>query len=228
MKKMSKLAKIALIVFSVIMILITIFVLLLLQSLDVFVTDRTANVYIEGMTWKGRGYSTVSGEYSEGKTIAKSANGSWDINEVKEDPSHNFVVVRSFLDQYLYVADDYNIPKSGEVTTVCWNGQYITNKEFIDAVTEIESERVTSFEYKTKGIFMLTDDQHMRKLVFAYEGCPVATEYKGYMGKVNGEWVITTYISPDQFNADGSDKPYSVSCYVIPEEYSSILEKYFS
>lgn len=227
MKKMSKLAKIALIIFAIVVILIGGFVVMVLQSLGFFVTDRSVEVYLEEMVWNGREYTGASGEYSEGKTIARSKDG-WNLNEVKEDPSHNFVVIRSFLDQYLYVASDYTIPKSGEVTKVCWNGKYITDKEFIDAVTKIEAEKVTSFEYKTKGIFMLTDDQHMRKLVFAYEGCPVATEYKGYMGKVNGEWVITTYISPDQFNADGSDKPYSVSCYVIPEEYASILEKHFS
>ncbi len=227
MNKMSKLAKIALIVFAIVVILIGGFVVMVLQSLGFFVTDRSVEVYLEEMVWNGREYTEASGEYSEGKTIARSKDG-WNLNEVKEDPSHNFVVIRSFLDQYLYVASDYTIPKSGEVTKVCWNGKYITNKKFIDAVTKIEAERVTSFEYETEGIYMLTDNQHMRKLVFAYEGCPVATERKGYMGKVNGEWVITTYISPDQFNEDGSDKPYSVSCYIIPEEYASILEKYFS
>ena len=51
----------------------------------------------------------------------------------------------------------------------------------------------------------------MKKLYFAYEDCPVATVYKGYLGKINGQWAITT---------DGG-------CYSIPDKYSKILEKYF-
>ena len=48
------------------------------------------------------------------------------------------------------------------------------------------------------------------------------------MGKVNGEWVITTYISQDTRNEYGSPTPYSVSCYTIPSEYWDIISIYFS
>ncbi len=222
-KKISKSTIIALCAFFI----MAIGILSLLWYSDVFVIDRSAKVGNEGMTWNGKNYSTISGEYTEGRTIAKSEDGSWDINEIKEDPSHKFVVARSFLDQYLYVADDYTVPSSGEITKVCWDGKYINNKDFLKAITEIDATKTTTFDYETEGIFMLTDNQHMRRLYFAYEDCPIATEYIGYMGKVNGKWVITTYISPAQNNDDGSPKPYSVSCYSIPDKFGSILEKYF-
>ena len=222
-KKLSKSTIIALCAFFI----IAIGILSLLWYSDVFVIDRSAKVGFEGMTWNGKNYSTISGEYTEGRTIAKSEDGSWDINEIKEDPSHKFVVARSFLDQYLYVADDYTVPSSGEITKVCWDGKYINNKDFLKAITEIDATKTTTFDYETEGIFMLTDNQHMRRLYFAYEDCPIATEYIGYMGKVNGKLVITTYISPDQNNDDGSPKSYSVSCYSIPDKFGSILEKYF-
>lgn len=73
----------------------------LLWNCGVFVLDHSVMVYMEGITWKGRDYSRVGGEYTEGRTIAKSKDG-WKINEVKEDPSHTFVVARSFLDRRLY------------------------------------------------------------------------------------------------------------------------------
>lgn len=193
-----------------------------------FIFDRSASVGVEGMTWNGKRYSTVSGEYTEGRTIAKSADGSWDINEVKEDPSHTFVVARAFLDQQLYVADDYTVPTSGEITKVCWNGRYIEDQDFLKAVAEIDAAKTTTFEYQTDNIYALTDNQHMRRLYFAYEDCPVATQQKGCLGKVNGQWVITTYISPDRYNEDLSPKPYTVRCFSIPDKYASILEKYFS
>ena len=206
---------------------IVIGVFVLLWNSGVFVFDRSAKVGVEGMIWNGKNYSTVSGQYTEGRTIAKSEDGSWEINEVKEDPSHTFVVARSFLDQYLFVSDDYTIPTSGKITTVCWNGKYIKDKEFIDAISQIEIKKTTSFDYETEAIFRLNDNQRMKALYFAYEDCPVATVNNGWLGKINGKWVITTYVSSDRHNEDGSLKPHKVGCYSIPETYSQILEKYF-
>ena len=220
--KLSKSSIICLCVFFVIV--IGIFVLL--WNSGVFVFGRSAIVHMEGMTWKGQDYSIVSGEYTEGRTIAKSKDG-WKINEVKEDPSHTFVVARSFLDQHLYVSDDYTIPTSGKITKVCWNGEYIEDEEFLQALTQIDSAKTTSFDYETEAIFILNENQRMKSLYFAYENCPVATVNKGWLGKIKGEWVITTYISSDHNNEDGSPKPYMVGCYSIPDKYSQILDKYF-
>ena len=221
-RKLSKPAIICIFVFFAVV--IGIFVLL--WNCGVFVLDHSVMVYMEGMTWKGQDYSRVGGEYTEGRTIAKSKDG-WKINEVREDPSHTFVVTRSFLDQYLYVSDDYTVPTSGKITKVCWNGEYIENKEFLQALTQIDITKTTSFDYETEAIFILNDSQRMKQLYFAYENCPVATANKGWLGKINGEWVITTYISSNQNNEDGSPKPYMVGCYSIPDGYSQILEKYF-
>lgn len=221
--KLWKLTIICLCIFFV----IAIGILGLLWNSGVFVTERSAIVHMEGMTWKGQNYSRISGECTEGRTIAKSEDGSWDINEVKEDPSHTFVVARSFLDQYLYVLDDYIVPTSGEITKVCWNGEYIEDKEVIKALSEIDTTKTTSFEYETEAIFILNDSQRMKSLYFAYEECPVATVFKGYLGKISGKWTMTTYISSDRNNDDGSPKPYIVGCYSIPGQYSQILEKCF-
>ena len=200
--------------------------LLKLWESGAFIFDRSAQVSSEFVIWNGKEYSYISGIYSEGRTIAK-GNHDWKINAVKEDPTHTFVVARSFLDQYLVVSDDYAVPQSGKLTTVCWNGQYITDEEFLNVVAKIEAERFTSFTYETDGIYQFTDDQHMREMYFAYDNCPVATNFIGYMGKVRGEWVITTDISQDTINPDGFPKAYEVGCYVIPDEYVEMIDDYF-
>ena len=33
------------------------------------------------------------------------------------------------------VADDYTVPANGELTTISWNGTYITDTEFLTAVS---------------------------------------------------------------------------------------------
>lgn len=99
-----------------------------------------------------------SGEYSEGKTIAKTTDG-WQINEVVEDDTHTFVVLRSFLDQYLLVKEDYQISTSGAVTIAVWNGKNIYDEHFHVTLSKILEQATTDFEYETDGIFQLTDNQ---------------------------------------------------------------------
>ncbi|MBE6960168.1 MAG: hypothetical protein E7448_05555 [Ruminococcaceae bacterium] len=196
-------------------------------DLGVFITDDSAAVYVEFMEWNGKRYVEISGRYSEGRAIAKTKDGNAKINEVEEDPSHTFVVVRSFLDDQLYVLKSYHIPQSGELTTVCWDRTYITDAAFLDALSKIDAEKTTSFTYETDSIYASRDDQRMKVLYFAYENCPVTTVYKGLMGKVNGEWVITTEIFYDQPDEYVMPESYQVGCYRIPREYWDILDKYF-
>lgn len=71
------------------------------------VFDYSAKVVGENRVyWHGVEYVPASGEYREGKTIARTDDG-WMINEVEGDKSHTYIVLRSFLDQYLLVRSDH-------------------------------------------------------------------------------------------------------------------------
>lgn len=182
------------------------------------VTDHSAQRRGEGVFWNGVLYVPASGEYTEERTIAKTEDG-WNIVAVEEDPSHTFVVLRSFLDNYLLVREDYEIPTSGAVTAVSWNGKKIEDAAFCAAVAAIVEGKQSDFSFETAAISHLREDQHMRLLYLAYEGCPIGTEFAGWMGKVNGVWCITTQVSSE------SD---TVWCYQIPEEYVSVLERFLT
>ena len=199
-------------------------VVVLFIAKGIIVLDHSGERMGDGVYWKGTFYVPCGGRYSEGKTIAKTTDG-LQINEVEEDETHTFIVLRSFLDQYLLVREDYEIPTFGAITMVSWNGNTIEDERFCAAVSEISKQAVTDFTYETEAIFMLTENQKMRGLYVGYEGCPVATEYVGYMGQVNGNWYITTEISGGQSN--DSSKLCKVSCYTIPSMYTEVLEKYF-
>ena len=196
---------------------ITVAVLLFLFANGIIVFDHSAQRRGEGVYWKGSLYVPCSGEYSEGKTIAKTEDG-WHINEVKEDPSHTFIVLRSFLDQSLLVKEDYQIPTEGSVTSAVWGKRKITDEEFLKTISELISQATSDYSYETEGIFQSTEGQQMRYLCVAFDNCPVAT--------IGGVWYITTEISSDQYNEDGSPKAYTVWCYTIPSEYIPTLEKY--
>ncbi|NMP37701.1 MAG: hypothetical protein GX051_06190 [Clostridiales bacterium] len=219
-------AKRKILCFSVIVTAVIGVILCFLITKGLIVFDHTAEKRDGGIYWNDTMYVSCYGKYTEWKTIAKTKDG-WHINAVKEDSSNTFIVARSFLDQELFVKSDYTVPVSGEITTVFWGGNEIKNTEFINAVSKILENAVSDFEYETEAIYSIQDNQKMRDLYIGYNGCPVGTYFAGYMGIVNDKWCITTEISDEQHNADGSSKPYTVWCYCIPQEYSELLEKSF-
>lgn len=86
-------------------------ILLFLFNTGIIVLDHSAVYKGEIVEWKGKTY-VVSGStnYTEGKRIAKTKDG-WSVNEVEEDPTHNAIVLRSFIDNFFYVAVDYKFPE---------------------------------------------------------------------------------------------------------------------
>ncbi len=195
-------------------------VIAILISTGTIILDRSGERLFEnGLRWKGNEYVATAGKYHEGKTIAKTKDG-LDINEVEGDDSHTFLVMRSFLDQWLVVREDYNIPKSGEITKAYWSYEFIEDEKFLNTMEEMITKVKPDFEYDTegRGIFEYTDTQNMKELYIAYEDCPVPTIYLGYMGVINGKWYLTT------------SKGYSgkIYCYTIPEEYIPIFDEYLS
>ena len=201
--------------------------LLFLVARGVIVFDHSAVRRGEGAYWNDTLYIPATGEYSEDRTIAKTEDD-WQINEVEEDPGHTFIVLRSFLDQSLLVREDYVIPTSGEVTTVHWGGTEIEDDSFFEVLTNILQNAQTDVALETgEAIFERTNRQNMLPLVVGYEDCPIATEYLGYMGTIDGTWYLTTEISPDQYHPDGSPKAYTVCCYAIPEDCVSALKAVF-
>ena len=72
------------------------------------VRDHSAQWIGQGsFSWQGRIYTMTSGDYREGRTIAKTEDGAFDINEVEGDPEHNYLVARTGTDQALYVWEEY-------------------------------------------------------------------------------------------------------------------------
>lgn len=195
-------------------------VVTIMASNGIIILDRSGErIFENGLRWKGNEYVAVSGKYHEGKTIAKTKDG-FDINEVEGDDSRTFLVVRSFLDQWLVVRDSYNISKSGKITKAYWSYQFIENEEFLGAIEEMITRVKPDFEYDLGDgkIYENTDGQNMKELYIAYEGCPVTTIYLGYMGVINGSFYLTT----------GKGYNNTVYCYTIPKEYATIFEQYLS
>lgn len=203
---------------SCIAVVIALLGIMLAKGIVVF--DHSAQRIGENdITWKGVNYCAVYGKYREGKAIAKTNDG-FNICEVEGDDSHTFVGLRSFLDNWLLVREDYVIPIYGEITRVYWNMNFIEDEEFLSVIAEILEKREADFIYNnSKGdIYQYKGDDVMRELVVAYEGCPVPTNNLGYMGTIDGKWCITV----------GNYQKDKIDCYYIPEEYIPNLEKYWS
>jgi hypothetical protein len=193
----------------------------------VMVLDHTGELKGDFLYWNDAIYVPCSGVYTEGKTIAETSDG-WRINEIEEDETHTFVVIRSFLDQRLLVKEAYDIPNCGAITVAVWNGQRIDDAAFCEAITEIIENRVTNFQCEAENLWELTEGRQMRILYVGFDDCPIGSLYVGYLGTINGAWYITTEPPGDLSYFEGSTEAQLFSCYSIPEAYASTLEKYFS
>lgn len=216
-----KLIKICLVV------LVVLGLLLVLVLNGFFVFDYSVVLSTEELYWNGNTYISCSGKYSEGKTIAKTSDGKWNIAEVKEDPSHTFVVVRSFVDDTLYVRKDYKIPRSGDANSVYLDGINIDDDSFLDAVSQTYSSNEWTGEYITNDIHLKTDNQDMRAVYVGFDDCPIAV-FMGYIGKLEGEWVVTTDLSDLNKKDDDSESSYKIECQKIDAKYIPFIEKHFN
>lgn len=200
-------------------VVVAIFAVMVAKGFIVF--DHSAERGFENsIIWKDVRYEPVPGRYKEGKTIAKVKDSGLSINEVEGDDSHTFVVVRSFIDQWLVVREDYNIPKSGKITKAYWAHQLIEDEEFFSVVAKLMQHSKPDFMYDNSAddIYQYKGDDVMRQLVVAYEDCPVPTNYLGYIGTMGGKWCMTV----------GDYRKDKIDCYYIPDEYIPVFEKYWS
>lgn len=195
---------------------VSLFYWLLFDGAIVF--DHSGIRYADSFQWRGNHYVLASGRYHEGKTIAKTDAGD-QINEVEGDKSHTFLVLRDFLDDDLYVREDYEIPTSGEITKVYW-AHAVQDESFCDVLTQILSNAKTDLQYETDAPYSHENGREMDQLYVGYDYCPIATENLGYLGKINGAWYITTDIEEKE------DGQYLVSCYQIPSKYVSLLQSF--
>lgn len=183
--------------------------------------------------WNNSSYSHpfIGFTYSKiGKVIATSSNKKVLIREIEDDKSHTFIAVGCEFESgpVVYKKDDYEIPKGGKISAIYWDCNRIKDDNFIKAVSFSINNPQDTFEYTIEGEFISTlhgDSQYMKRLSFCYGDCPVGTDSKGYMGKINGKFVIANEVYSN--NKYGIDSIRKYSCKVIPDKYIMIMEKYF-
>lgn len=170
--------------------------------------------------WNGSVYVSCSGnQYTEGKTIARTKDG-WDINEVEEDDTHTFVVIRSFLDQYLLVKEDYDIPTDGEITIAVWMRKKFTDPEFCFALSEMLREIAAGSWTEVDELPWLTT-KFEGEVEIGFNQCPIATSFVGYLWPMEGNW----YLARSYY--EGGWQSREISYYSIPQKYFDILQKHF-
>lgn len=152
----------------------------------------------------------------EGKIIGK-ING-FEIREVPEDPEHNFLVIRSFLDQDYLVRKDYQIPVSGTVSCCYVSGMRSTDEKLLQTIEEILQAAYDD------GFQVELEDHHspqrLHSVSVGYEGCPVGTDRKYKLGCLDdGRWVLV-FVKDDVVN----NGKHTMICHGITKEQAQALE----
>ena len=180
-------------------------------------------IFGDTIHWKGNTYTISQGGHKEGERIAKGDGFSLFSTG---DPTETFIVYRSFLDNALYVKEDFKIPTEGQITKVSWGYKIFTEKELCDTISKIleEIKNLEINRYESEDpLFRLKPGLVMRNLYVAYEDTYVPTKYKGEIGVINGKWAITT--STEEEIQKGI-VIYKANYVFIPENYVNVLEDY--
>ena len=182
------------------------------------------------VTWKGKTYVLCDDtfnydvEFKRGKAITQCGKGGNILYEVVGDTQHNFLVDTSFSERDdLYISQDYVIPEEGKLTSVYINGRKVTNKKLLDAIEQLySSDDGDFFLYKVKDNFHRDYNIFAKKVHLSYEGCPVGSDYKGYIGKVDGKWCYF-----HDYPGYRVSQKETIPCFEIDEELLPIIKKYF-
>ncbi|MBC2857083.1 hypothetical protein H3N56_11630 [Cetobacterium sp. 2A] len=181
-------------------------------------------IWGDTIRWKSNTYIISQGGHKEGKRIAKGDGFSLFS---AEDPTETFIVYRSFLDNALYVKEDFKIPVEGKITKISWKYEIFTDKYLCDTILKI-LESLKNLEINTyeseDPIFRLKPGLVMRPLYVAYENTGIPTIYKGEIGIIKGKWAITTSIEE---KIDENRILYKTNYVLIPENYIDVLKDYF-
>lgn len=180
-------------------------------------------IFGDTIHWKGNTYTISQGGHKEGERIAKGDGFSLFSTG---DPTETFIVYRSFLDNALYVKEDFKIPTEGQITKVSWGYKIFTEKELCDTISKIleEIKNLEINRYESEDpLFRLKPGLVMRNLYVAYEDTYVPTRYKGEIGVINGKWAITTSREEEIVK---NKVLYKANYVFIPESYANVLENY--
>lgn len=180
-------------------------------------------IFGDTIHWKGNPYTISQGGHKERERIAKGDGFSLFSTG---DPTETFIVYRSFLDNALYVKEDFKIPTEGKITKLSWGYKIFTDKELCDTISKIleEIKNLEINRYESEDpLFRLKPGLVMRNLYVAYEDTYVPTKYKGEIGVINGKWAITT--STEEEIQKGI-VIYKANYVLIPENYVNVLEDY--
>lgn len=198
-------------------------IVVLLFANGVILLDHTAERQGDSFSWRGVRYVLCTADHHEGKAIAETIDG-FRVLEVAEDKSHTFLVLRSFLDDQLYVREDYEIPDSGALNAVFWGGTKISDQDFCAAVAEILQNFRPAYQYETDGLHAHADGRQLEAVSYCYEDCPVGIDREDtYMGLLDGAWVFAK-AAPDQQREFGEPVLYEIC--PIPAEQAAVIQAY--
>ena len=194
---------------------------------DLFVRDHSAEEISSGtISWNGTIYKQSEGKYVRGggHLLATSTDRKWDLYSLKGDNNLHFVDRQGFLDDNgLFTSID--IPTEGKLSAINWRDKLITAPDFLRAISDILESDGIIYKYKVPyGSFGKADVQGM--IYMCYDDCPVSIDFRGYFGRVNGQWMRSIKITDDPITTSHPSRTRTITCKTIPNEYAEILEKY--
>ncbi|AUI87720.1 hypothetical protein BS333_15050 [Vibrio azureus] len=203
--------------------LVIIFIIIVM-ALKIPSVDRTAKRYGDGLYWKDVNYIAVGDNYTTPKNdqiLAEDQNGGSVIG-FGEDNQHTYLMVDSFLDQRLFVREDYVPNDNGPLTAVALRGALVKSVEYGHRIKLLleESKKARSKNCKFNNI------NELSKVEYSYNDSRVTDFFAGYISFHNGAWVYVRRLNDDSFMDLYHRKNVNVECYEITDPHKVLTNNH--
>ncbi len=158
---------------------------------------------------------------SKGRKKKNAEIDNWNVYEIKEDPNHIFLQLKSFTGEQYLVREDYQIPTEGKVSCVYVDGRRINDRKITEAFDEIlTTEYDDCIDYYVSG--NKEEQEKWMHFVIGYEDCPVGTDNSIYgITQIDSRWVVV--FQNDVFeNTEGG---FKVIYHVLSPECGQVFEE---
>ncbi|WP_423808305.1 hypothetical protein OUO06_20235 (plasmid) [Photobacterium damselae] len=186
--------------------------------------DRSATFYGEQVTWNDITFTMFGEHYTQPHTyelLSYTQDGAT-IDGFNNDPNYTYIMVSSFLDNYVLVRSDYKKIDRGVVTAIALRGNYVKLTDDRLKIKDILFKTKTeSNRYKCT----LDNSNDLNKVEYSYNQSLVTDNFYGYItySKEYNRWLYIDKISEDDFNLLYKNKKATIDCYLIDHKFTALF-----
>lgn len=181
-----------------------------------------------GLMWKGVHYYPAESFATSQHTVSLGSTSDGDeIRGFADDPEYSYILRGLFLDQSLYVREDYQVQRHAAITAI-----YINSKRLALATSNISTlkQALSEAALGDEEACVVTNYMQLQAVSMSHNKSYVADDILGHIIFANQAWfyipLLTDAKRRDVYLAS-ANKPARLNCYKMESGYNALFNKLF-